>query len=122
MKRIIYIVFIIYAIASIYACQSEQVNNEETTFPEILDISAYRDTIDFGGDTTTLFVNTTGGNITCIWDVDLGDILPIVADGHIALFSGSECCVGIKNIKCTVTNDKGSTEASVKVYIKEPQK
>ena len=101
-------------------CKKTEDIDAETTVPVIEKTFSFRDSIDFGGDTTMLVVIATGGNLNYLWDVDLGDILPM-EDGHQAIFSGSECCVGQKNIKCTVSNDKGEVNATINVYIREPQ-
>ena len=89
-----------------------ELGKELNPIPVIENFFASRDTIEFGGDTTTLTIEASGGELQYLWDVDLGDLLPI-SDGHKALFSGSECCVGLKDIKCTVSNDKGEVEAIV---------
>ena len=91
MKNTIFFIILTAVIVCFTSCEKDKTNVEETISPTIEKFYSSRDTIEFGGDTTTLTVIAKGGNLEYIWDVDLGDLLPI-DDGHKALFSGSNCC------------------------------
>lgn len=92
-----------------------------TTFPQILSLTADKDSIKVGGtEPAILTCISSGGNISYTWEVDLGDIFPLTDDGSQVRFTGSECCLGEKYIKCTVSNDKGSVMDTVIVYIYIP--
>ena len=72
-----------------------------------------------GEDPAIITCEATGGNLSYLWEVDLGDIFPITNDNSKVRFTGSSCCVGDKVIKCTVSNDKGSVSKEVHLTILE---
>lgn len=88
------------------------------SMPIIKSLTASPDTIDFGGDQSTITCVAEGNNLTYTWDVDLGDIVPAGQPGKVT-FTGSPCCVGKKIIKCTVENGRGSVTDTVIVFIRE---
>jgi len=92
-----------------------------TTLPQISALSADKSEIRVGGeDPAILTCEAIGGNLSYVWEVDLGDIFAINEDGSQVRFTGSECCVGDKVITCTVSNDKGSVTETVIVHIYIP--
>ena len=95
-------------------------NNTEQTVPVILSISAVKTQILYGGqDPAIITCNATGGNLKYVWEVDLGDIIPMNSDHSKVSFTGAACCVGEKIIKCTVSNDKGSDTKTIVITILE---
>lgn len=123
MKRIInsIAVAILLGIAALTGCTKDSpVNSENTTFPEILSLSADKPVIKFGGDDPTIITcNAKGGELIYKWEVDLGDIFSMKEDNSVVRFTGSPCCIGKKVIKCTVTNDKGSTTSTIEIIIEK---
>ncbi len=108
----------------IWSCKKESVVEEPDvvlTQPTIKSLSATKDTINFGGEDPTLIIcDAEGGNLKYLWEVDLGDIIPQNEIASEVSFTGSLCCIGDKTIKCTVTNEKGSVEKTINVFIREP--
>jgi hypothetical protein len=89
-----------------------------TTYPEIVDLNSDKAEIRVGGeDPAILTCEATGGNLSYVWEVDLGDIFAINESGSQVRFTGSECCVGDKLINCTVSNELGSVTETVTVHI-----
>lgn len=92
----------------------------ETGPPEITSLTAEKTQILYGGqDPTIITCNATGGNLKYVWEVDLGDIIPMNASHSKVSFNGAACCVGDKTIKCTVSNSKGSTFKTIIITILE---
>ena len=92
-----------------------------TTVPQIISLTANKYLIMVGGeDPAILTCEASGGNIQYTWEVDLGDIFPLNEDGSMVRFTGSECCLGEKVIKCTVANDKGSATQNIIITIYIP--
>jgi putative hemolysin len=107
----------------ILGCSQESTNpntDPETGVPEILGISAEKTQILYGGqDPAIITCNATGGNLKYVWEVDLGDIIPLNASHSKISFNGSACCVGEKIITCTVSNSQGSVSKSIVITILE---
>ncbi len=92
----------------------------ETGPPKIQSIAAEKLQILYGGqDPTVLTCNATGGNLKYVWEVDLGDIIPLNTDHSKVSFNGSACCIGEKTITCTVSNSLGSDAKSIVITILE---
>jgi hypothetical protein len=95
-------------------------NNDVETAPEIQSVTAEKLQILYGGqDPAILTCNATGGNLKYVWEVDLGDIIPLNSSRSKVSFNGSACCVGEKTITCTVSNSLGSTSKSIVITILE---
>jgi hypothetical protein len=95
-------------------------SNEPTTIPQIISLTALKSQILYGGnDPAYITCNAIGGNLKYVWEVDLGDIIPLNSDHSKISFNGAACCVGEKIIKCTVSNDKGSDTKSIIITILE---
>lgn len=118
MKLFKYISLVII-VAIFVNCEKEKSLMEGDSIPEIVSITASPDTINFGDDYSTIVCTATGGGLEYEWEVDLGDIFPTETPGTVQ-FSGSACCVGLKEIKCTVRNSLGEAKGSVEVFILEP--
>ena len=89
-----------------------------TTTPKIISLTADKYEIKVGGEEPcTIDCEATGGNLSYVWEVDLGDIFPLNESGSQVRFTGSECCVGDKFITCTVSNDKGEAYESITIHI-----
>ena len=94
---------------------------ELTAMPEIISLVSDKSEIKFGGDDPAIITcEAKGGNISFTWEVDLGDIFPLNNDGSKVRFTGSECCIGEKVIKCTASNDKGEVSKTVTINIYIP--
>ncbi len=121
--RLAFLSLIIIAILSATACkkESEPEPGIETSVPVIISLSSDKDSIKFGGDEPAIITcETSGGAISYEWEVDLGDIFVLNEDGSQVRFTGSECCIGEKIIKCTASNDKGSISETVIIIIESP--
>jgi hypothetical protein len=92
----------------------------ETGPPLIVGLTAEKSQILYGGqDPAIITCNATGGNLTYVWEVDLGDIIPMNNSHSKVSFSGAACCVGDKTIKCTVSNSQGSVSKTIVITILE---
>ncbi|MFH1160823.1 MAG: hypothetical protein V1733_07735 [bacterium] len=123
MKTRIFLLVVTIVLAGILACKKSGTPNpnENTTFPEFISLTADKDSIKVGGtEPAILTCMAQGGNIQYVWEVDLGDIFPLTEDGSVVRFTGAECCLGQKYIKCTISNDKGSIMDTVIVTIYIP--
>ena len=48
-----------------------------------------------------------------VWQVDIGDLIPLNKERSEVSFKGSACCAGEKIITCTVSNSKGSVSKNI---------
>lgn len=104
-------------------CKKDAGNEPDvvTVTPEIVSLSTDKEEIKFGGeDPAIITCEATGGNLSYQWEVDLGDIFVLNEDGSQVRFTGSECCIGEKIVKCTVSNDKGSVSKIIGINIYIP--
>jgi putative hemolysin len=103
--------------------QSSDPNTDtETAVPEIRSLTAQKTRILYGGgDPAIITCDATGGNLSYVWEVDLGDIIPMNASRSVVSFNGTACCVGEIVITCTVSNSLGSTSQSIVITILEEQ-
>lgn len=125
MKNIAFLVPMLLAIIAGCSKDSSNPGNTgiETGPPEILSLTAEKTQILYGGqDPAVITCAATGGNLTYVWEVDLGDIIPLNTDRSKVRFTGSACCVGEKIIKCTVSNSKGSVSKTIIITILEELK
>lgn len=118
--KILKIYILVVLAFAIISCSNDDSLEGGETIPVIESITASKDTIDFGGDFTEIVCVATGGELVYTWDVDLGDIFPTEKEG-VVRYSGASCCVGLKEIKCTVKNSMGEAHALVEVFILEPE-
>jgi putative hemolysin len=120
MKQNVIAIILLLVIVSLAGCskKSNPAPDANTTFPQFISLTADKDSIQVGGaDPAILTCMASGGNISYTWEVDLGDIFPLNEEGSQVRFTGSECCLGEKYIKCTIANDKGSIMDTVMVFI-----
>ncbi len=122
MKNII--LFLPVFLAIMIGCSPKSTNptdpSIETGSPVITSLTAEKTQILYGGqDPAIITCNATGGNLKYVWEVDLGDIIPMNASRSKVSFNGAACCVGDKTIKCTVSNSKGSTSKTIIITILE---
>lgn len=92
-------------------------SNADTTLPEIVSIVSDKSQIHSIEEFTDITCTAKGGNLSYKWEVDLGDLIPQNTNHSVVRFSGAACCEGEKEIKCTVSNDKGSITKTVIVKI-----
>ncbi len=115
------LLFIVFLCAfAITGCKKSENTGpvDGTTTPKITNLTADKTEIKVGGeDPCIITCEATGGNIKYQWEVDLGDIFPLNETGSQVRFTGSECCLGEKLIKCTISNDKGSDEQVIVINI-----
>ncbi|MDQ1285775.1 MAG: Ig-like protein [Thermodesulfobacteriota bacterium] len=84
-------------------------SNDSETAPVINSVSADKTQILYGGmDKAVISCSAEGGNLKYVWQVDLGDLIPVNSEHSKVSYSGAACCVGDKIITCTVSNSKGS--------------
>jgi len=123
MKITFFLLVAVIALMGIIACKKSGTPNPDanTTYPNFVSLTADKDSIKVGGtEPAILTCIAQGGNIRYVWEVDLGDIFPLNEEGSVVRFTGSECCLGQKYIKCTISNDKGSVMDTVIVTIYIP--
>jgi len=94
----------------------EMISDANTTQPEIIKLSTSASEIAIA-DLAILTCEATGGNLQYTWEVYLGDIIPMNEVGSQVQYSGAECCVGEKEITCTVKNDKGEDQKMITITI-----
>ena len=116
MRNLLIMSLLIFTIFSGCKEEEEIVNNENTTQPMINNISTTTTEIAIA-DAAVMICDATGGNLEYTWEVLLGDIIPMNEDGSQVQFSGSECCIGEKEITCTVKNDKGEDTKTIIINI-----
>lgn len=117
-----YTIIALLMVATIFtiSCKKQETTTPSvtSTTPEIISLTSDKSTIKFGGEEPAIITcEASGGNCQYIWEVDLGDIFVLNEDGSQVRFTGSECCIGDKIIKCTVKNDKGEVTETVTVNI-----
>ena len=119
----IYSTLIVAFLAICIGCSQDTTGPDagaETGPPEIRSLTAEKMQILYGGqDPAIITCDATGGNLTYVWEVDLGDIIPLNSTRSKVSFNGSACCVGEKIITCTVSNSKGSTSKTITITILE---
>jgi hypothetical protein len=113
-----------FLLLSIFGCsqKSTDPNNidAETGPPVIVNLTAEKNQILYGGqDPAIITCTATGGNLKYVWQVDLGDIIPMNSTHSKISFNGAACCVGDKTITCTVSNSKGSVSKAIVITILE---
>ncbi len=115
---------LILAIAIFISCEKDEDKIEptvETTVPVITGLTADKTIINVGGeDPTQITCEATGGNLEYLWEVDLGDIISMNDEASLISYTASDCCLGEKTLKCTVSNDKGSIDGTIKINIVIP--
>ncbi len=114
---------IVLSVVFLISCEKEDspAANVETTTPEIVSLSSDKSNINFGGEEfATISCEATGGGLSFVWEVDLGDIFVLNEDGSQVRFTGSECCIGEKIITCTASNDNGSVSETIVIVIDKP--
>lgn len=115
---------LIIAVVVAASCKKEETNKNtdvEISIPIIESLTSDKASIQFGGEEPAIITcEATGGNLEYTWEVDLGDIFVLNDSGSKVRFTGSECCIGEKVIKCTVKNGKGETSETVIVNIYIP--
>ena len=121
-----YLVFLAHAIVGIFLISGCSKNdnpastNEPETIPVINSVTADKTQILYGGDDQAqLTCNASGGNLKYVWQVDLGDLVPMNTNRSKVSFTGAACCVGDKTITCTVSNSLGSVSKSIIITILE---
>ncbi|MBM2814767.1 MAG: Ig-like protein [Ignavibacteria bacterium] len=122
LKQILLNLQIILFMVILSGCQKNDgpTGNEPETAPSIKSIDANKTQILYGGmDEAIITCNASGGNLKFVWQVDLGDLVPLNNERSKVSYTGAACCVGDKIITCTVSNSKGSVSKSITVTILE---
>lgn len=103
------------------ACKKDDNQKQASSAPKIVSITADKTELLVGGeDPAIITCNAEGDELEYLWEVDLGDIFPLNEEGSMVQFTGSECCIGKKHIKCTVSNSLGSDTDTLTLLIKLP--
>ena len=113
--------FAIAGLLLLVSCDKDDNTSDVTTeFPAIDSLTTTLTIMEFGS-TKPAVLNcfATGGDLTYIWEVDLGDLFVINDSGSQAQYSASPCCIGEKVISCTVSNNKGEVVDYIMVTITE---
>lgn len=99
---------------------ADPISTETESMPTISSLSSDKAEILYGGtDQAILTCAASGGNLNYVWQVDLGDVVPMSKDHSKVSFTGAACCVGDKVITCVVSNSKGSISKSITLKILE---
>jgi hypothetical protein len=102
------------------SCDKDKTSSNGDAVPVIDSLTTNFAIMEFGSTKpAVLNCYATGGDLTYIWDVDLGDLFIINESGSQAQYSASPCCVGEKIISCTVSNNKGEVTESIIITITE---
>ena len=102
------------------SCDKDKTSSNGDAVPLIDSLTTNLTIMEFGSTKPgVLNCYATGGDLTYIWDVDLGDLFIINETGSQAQYSASPCCVGEKLISCTVSNNKGEVTESISITITE---
>jgi|TARA_B110000879_G_C11151510_1_gene504847 hypothetical protein len=119
--RVFTYLFAIAGLLLLGSCDKEDNTSDVTTELPAIDSLTTSMTIMQFGSTKPAVLNcfATGGDLTYIWEVDLGDLFVINDSGSQAQYSASPCCIGEKTINCTVSNNKGEVSKSIIVTITE---
>lgn len=121
MKKIFFSLLILLIIATV-SCDKEDDKPEDNTHPlapKITSITSDKDTIISGPeDPATITCVATGDNLEYLWDVALGNLDVVDSlGGSVVIFTAADCCEGDREIKCTVSNEYGKTDSSVKIHV-----
>ncbi len=118
MPRLLFLLLVL--VLGFSSCQKSDADQDTNLIqPRFVSLTADKDTILFGGgDPAILTCVATGSNLSYQWEVDLGDIFPMNPEGSVVRFTGSECCIGNKYIRCTISNELESVSDTVLVYIR----
>ena len=116
-------VILSFLLVSIIGCSQKSNTvgaDPETGPPVIVKLTAEKNQILYGGqDPAIITCEATGGNLKYVWQVDLGDIIPMNSAHSKISFNGAACCVGEKTITCTVSNSLGSVSKTIVITILE---
>jgi len=120
MKAYTYL-FAIVGILLLGSCDEDKnTYNPNNTTPIVDSLTTSISVMSFGSTrAAVLDCYATGGELTYIWEVDLGDLFVINNSGSQAQYSASPCCIGEKIISCTVSNNKGEVVDYVSITITE---
>lgn len=121
LKKTVFLLVLIFLTAGCSKNSSGPTNNSVETAPAVIkSITAEKTQILYGGnDPAIIQCNATGGNLKYVWEVDLGDIIPMNINHSKISFNGAACCVGDKTIKCTVSNSLGTDSKTIVITILE---
>ena len=113
--------FVLAGLLILGSCDKETKSyNSSNTAPAIDSLTTSMTEMSFGSSKPAILeCYATGGELTYIWVVDLGDLLIINDSGSQAQYSASPCCIGEKVISCTVSNNKGEVVDYIMVTITE---
>lgn len=116
-----FLLVVVFSVLIAGCKKEEEVDEDQLSQPAIVSLTADKMQIEFGGaDKTTITAQATGGDLTYTWSVDFGDIIPQNEEASIVKFSGSACCIGNKEITCSVSNAKGEDSEIITILINEP--
>ena len=92
---------------------------ENITVPEIITIESDKTEINSANsETAALVCYALGGNLKYAWEADCGSITVNPADNSKITYAASAECIGTRNIKCTVSNEKGSVSIVFQMAVK----
>lgn len=113
------LLFAILTLAILGSCAKEESNNGIATAIPTIDSLIASDNRVIANSTKPVTLNcyAQGGDLTYLWEVELGDLFVTSEDGSSAQFSASACCLGDREITCTVTNSMGEASKSVVVTV-----
>ena len=120
MKAYTYL-FALAGILFLGSCDKEEITYNTNNITPIIDsLTTSMSNMTFGStEGAVLECYATGGDLTYIWEVDLGDLFITNGSGSQAQYSASPCCIGKKVVSCTVSNNKGELTESIMVIIIE---
>lgn len=103
------LLILFFFIASItLSCNKDSETDPNVTAPKITILTSNKTELAAGGvESAEIECIATGTDIKYTWEVDLGDIIPMNETASKVQFTGSDCCIGEKQIRCTVSNAGG---------------
>jgi hypothetical protein len=87
--------------------------------PEIISIESDKTELQSStGEKANIVCYAIGGNLKYTWEADCGDITVNQSDNSKITYTANDKCIGTKNIKCTVTNEKGTVTDTYQIVVK----
>ena len=115
-----YYLFALTGILILGSCDKDKTSSNGDALPVIDSLTTSLAIMEFGSTKPAILdCYATGGDLTYIWEVDLGDLFIINDSGSQAQYSASPCCIGDKIISCTVSNNKGEVTETISLTITE---
>ena len=117
-------IFTFYILVTLISIFIINCDNDDPTTPSVngpkIDslITDKKEILADGSDKAIITCYASGDNLSYLWEVGFGDIIPINAEASEVTFAGATCCIGEQTIKCTVSNDLGRDSKTIGIILK----